>query len=52
VKNLRSLTLDEGLRLAARICGDDAERAGRAAAGLIALGARSYSVAQIYRACA
>jgi ATPase family associated with various cellular activities (AAA) len=52
VKNLRSLMPDEALRLAGRICGDDAGRARRATDGLIAMNARSYSVAQVYRACA
>lgn len=52
VKTLRGLTLEEARRLAARICGEDAERAGRAAAAIVALAARSYSVAQVYRACA
>jgi hypothetical protein len=51
VKNLRSLTPDEGERLVTRICGHDAERAERAKAGLVALGLRSWSVAQVYNAC-
>jgi hypothetical protein len=51
VKNLRSLTLDEALVLAARICGVDAARAVGAAEALRATNARSYSVAQIYRTC-
>ena len=52
VQNLRSLTLDEALRLAAQICGSDDARAARAAEVLGALNARSYPVAQVYRACA
>jgi hypothetical protein len=52
VKNLRSLTPEEALRLAARICAEDAVRAERATSTLLAAAARSYSVAQVYRACA
>ncbi|MEO8064244.1 MAG: AAA family ATPase [Pseudomonadota bacterium] len=51
VKNLRSLDADEALRLAAKICAADAERARRADAAVRAMNARSYSVAQVYRAC-
>ena len=50
VKHLRSLTPDEALRLADRICGEDAGRAERAKAALTAQAARWYSVAQVYRA--
>jgi hypothetical protein len=49
VKNLRSLSLEEALRLADRICGEDAARAQKARDALTALGSRSYSVAQVYR---
>jgi len=52
VKNLRSLTPDEAMKLATRICGGDDGRAARATATLVAEAARSYSVAQVYRACA
>jgi hypothetical protein len=52
VKNLRSLAPEEALRLADRICGEDAARAERARTALIAAAARSYSVAQVYRVCA
>jgi hypothetical protein len=52
VKNLRSLEIPEGQRLATRICGEDIARAERAQAALAALGTRSCSVAQVYRACA
>ncbi|HEU5136412.1 MAG TPA: AAA family ATPase [Steroidobacteraceae bacterium] len=52
VKNLRSLDPAEALRLAERICAADAEAAARACARLSATAARSYSVAQVYRACA
>jgi hypothetical protein len=51
VKNLRSLTPEEGVRLASRICGPDAERLERAKGSLAALGSKSYSVAQVYAAC-
>ena len=52
VKNLRSLEPHEALRLAEKICGEDAEAAARVCGKLTATGARSYSVAQVYRACA
>jgi hypothetical protein len=52
VKNLRSLVLEEAVRLAQKICGPDAVRAERAAATLRAMNARSYPVALVYRACA
>jgi hypothetical protein len=52
VKTLRSLGLDEALRLAARICADDALRGERAKSSLVAAAAKYYSVAQVYRACA
>ncbi len=51
VKTLRALDLAEAQRLAARICGADTARAANASAKLIETGARSYSVAQVYRAC-
>jgi hypothetical protein len=50
VKHLRSLTPEEALRLAERICDEDAGRAERARAALTAQAARWYSVAQVYRA--
>jgi hypothetical protein len=52
VKNLRSLESEEAFTLARKICGPDVESAERACAKLTALGARSCSVAQVYRACA
>jgi len=52
VKHLRNLTLEEALRLAARICGDDAARATKACDALNGLAAKAYSVAQVYRLCA
>jgi hypothetical protein len=52
VKHLRSLTPEEALRLADRICGEDGARAERTKAVLTAQAARWYSVAQVYRACA
>ena len=52
VKNLRSLDLDEALRLAAKICGADTELGARASAALRASTSKYYSVAQVYRACA
>jgi ATPase family associated with various cellular activities (AAA) len=51
VKNLRSLEPAEALRLAEQICGADGEAAARACAKLTAAGSKSYSVAQVYRAC-
>jgi len=52
VKNLRNLTPAEASRLAQKICGADADRAARVCATLDAAGAKAYSVAQVYRACA
>jgi hypothetical protein len=52
VKNLRNLEPAEALRLAEKICEADAEAAARVCAKLSATGARAYSVAQVYRACA
>jgi hypothetical protein len=52
VKTLRGLTLAEAQRLAQKICGADVERTAKAAAELAGIVARSYSVAQVYRACA
>jgi len=52
VKNLRSLEPFEALRLAEKLCGVDTGKAVRVCARLSATGARSYSVAQVYRACA
>jgi ATPase family associated with various cellular activities (AAA) len=52
VRNLRNLELSEGDLLAAKICGDDAERATRAKETLAAADGKSRSVAQVYRACA
>jgi hypothetical protein len=52
VRNLRSLTPEEAQALAQRICGIDAERSARALAALEAMGGKSRSVAQVYRACA
>jgi hypothetical protein len=52
VKNLRSLSLDEALKLAEKICGDDAMRGQRARDALLALNARAHSVANVYRLCA
>jgi hypothetical protein len=52
VKTLRGLDLAEAQRLAQKICGADVERARKASAAMAAAAARSYSVAQVYRACA
>ena len=52
VKQVRSLTPEEAQALARRICGEDGERLARALATLEALGGKSRSVAQVYRACA
>ena len=52
VTTLRSLTPEEASCLARRICADAAERTERAHAALLALAKRSYSVAEVYRACA
>jgi hypothetical protein len=51
VKNLRSLTLEEAVRLAGRICGEDATRAARAQEALMAVNAKTHSVANVYRLC-
>src|SRR5690349_15437095 len=51
VKNLRNLTPEEGVRLALRICGLDAERAERAKNALSVMGLKAYSVAQVYNVC-
>ena len=51
VKYLRALELAEAIRLARKICGDDGERVARAEQALRAIDTRSYSVAQVYRAC-
>ena len=52
VKTLRGLDLAEARRLAQRICGADEERAAASVAKLSGMGARSFSVAEVYRACA
>ena len=52
VKNLRSLEPGDASRMAEKICDADVEAAARACAKLSAAAARSYSVAQVYRACA
>ena len=52
VQTLRGLDLGEARRLAVRICGDDADRARKAGEKLAGIAAKSYSVAQVYRACA
>jgi hypothetical protein len=52
VRNLRSLTPDEARALALRLCRGDDARLTKAETGLFAAAARSYSVAQVYRACA
>jgi hypothetical protein len=52
LRNLRSLTPEEAQSLARRICGTDAGRLTRAHAQLAAIGGKSRSVAQVYRACA
>jgi hypothetical protein len=49
---LRSLAPAEALRLARRICGDDEARAERACERITTEAAKSWSVAQVYRACA
>ena len=49
VKNLRGLTLEEALRLAQKICGEDGARAQRAKEALMALNTRTHSVANVYR---
>jgi hypothetical protein len=50
VKTLRSLEPGEALTLARRLCGEDMERFGRAQVALDAIGGRTRSVAQVYRA--
>lgn len=52
VCNLRSLTPEEALALAKTICGDDVEKFARVTPLLEAMGGKSRSVAQVYRACA
>jgi hypothetical protein len=52
VVTLRSLTPDEAVVLARRICGEDAERAERARTRLLAENPKFCSVAQVYRSCA
>jgi hypothetical protein len=52
VVNLRSLTPEQAMWLAVRICGEDASRIAKAHAALDSMGEKSYSVAQVYRACA
>ena len=52
VRNLRNLTPDEARALARRLCGGDESRIASTESGLFAVPARSYSVAQVYRACA
>jgi len=52
VKHLRNLSPEEALRLAERICGEEAARVAKAREALSAPAAKSYSVAQVYRACA
>jgi len=51
VVTLLNLSPAEALRLADSICGDDTARAGKAKAELTTIAAKSYSVAQVYRAC-
>jgi hypothetical protein len=51
IVHLRGLEPTEAVRLARRVCGDDEARAARACERITAEGARSYSVAQVYRAC-
>lgn len=48
----RSLTREEGAKLAARLCNGDATRAHAAVASVFADGVRTTSLAAIYRACA
>jgi hypothetical protein len=52
VKNLRSMEFAEAARLAARLCEGDSGRLARAQAAMEAMGGKSRSVAQVYRACA
>ena len=51
VKTLRGLELAEAQRLAQRICGADAALTANANVKLAEMGVRSFSVAQVYRAC-
>lgn len=51
IRNLRNLTTDEARALARRLCGTDEPRVAKAEQGLFAAAAKSYSVAQVYRAC-
>jgi hypothetical protein len=51
VKNLRSLEVEEAMQLARKLCGEDSARFERARETINALGGRSRSVAQVYRAC-
>lgn len=51
IKQIRNLTPEEAQALARRICADDGERLARAYATLEAMGGKSRSVAQVYRAC-
>jgi len=51
IRNLRNLTPDEARALARRLSAGDAVRLARAEQGLFAAPAKSYSVAQVYRAC-
>jgi hypothetical protein len=51
LRNLRSLTPDEARQLVQRLCAGDEVRAARAEAALFAAIAKSYTVAQVYRAC-
>src|SRR5581483_248061 len=48
----RSLTPPEASKLIAKLCGGSAERERRATAAALPAGAKSCSVASVYRACA
>ena len=50
VKTLRSLELAEAMALGRKLCGEDVERFARTQARLEAIGGRTRSVAQVYRA--
>jgi hypothetical protein len=52
IRNLRNLTPDEARALARRLCGGDESRLANAEGNLCGAPAKSYSVAQVYRACA
>ena len=52
IRNLRNLTPDEARALARRLCGGDESRLAKVDGSLFAAAAKSYSVAQVYRACA